>query len=157
VAKQTIIKMGHLIKHNSIAEDLNRLSLEDKHTEQERAVFNVYQSILADQKEDSDLRIKNAEKVGVENLNKLTEEYEKKFKSAIIDFEIRFKEENKLHEIERFIQRASDTLVVTPCHLDCNRPNCPCSNPTQRYEDRDESLKQDGTVRSTSTLSTSSE
>jgi hypothetical protein len=127
--------MGHLIKHNSIAEDLNRLSLEDKHTEQERAVFNVYQSILADQKEDSDLRIKNAEKVGVENLNKLTEE----------------------HEIERFIQRASDTLVVTPCHLDCNRPNCPCSNPTQRYEDRDESLKQDGTVRSTSTLSTSSE
>jgi hypothetical protein len=32
------MKMGNLIRNNSIAEDLNRLNVEERHSEEERAV-----------------------------------------------------------------------------------------------------------------------
>jgi hypothetical protein len=97
-------------------------------------------------------------------LNKLTEEYEKKFKSAITDFEIRLKEQKLsiLYELERLNDNErgirDEISDLTPCRLDCNTPNCPCSNPTQRCGDRDECLKLDDPVRSTTfTLSTLSD
>mmetsp|Transcript_12876 Transcript_12876/g.12509 ORF Transcript_12876/g.12509 Transcript_12876/m.12509 type:complete len:353 (-) Transcript_12876:641-1699(-) len=147
-AEQTILKMGHLIRHNSIAEDLNRLNQEDRHTEEERAVFNVYQCLLADQKRDADVKIQNAEKIGEENLNKLTEEYEKKFKSAITDFEIRLKEQklSVLYETERL--NGIERHFFDASFL--------AANQAERCGDRDECLQLDGTVKSTSTTSTSS-